>query len=242
MNWSFNKRYWCISWKTSIAKTHVDLDEVSSLIYLQIILSFSQKHNIKCNTVCCKYREVHCIVSIFWVAQPSWHHTAVVPAMLIVWPLASWVAALKLWPALSCSTPPAHSVCLYLLDSTHLIRQASQNVGSWKTSLSSSLFNSLSLPFSQFFLCLSVSLSLRLSIYHSQLLSQLLRSHVSERWKGCLTVKKNLQLCFILHPTECCSCLWLSAFTAASQKRFLYHKYLSVSHWYTPSPFSDFKM
>lgn len=136
--------------------------------------------------------------------------------MLIVWPLASWVAALKLWPALSRCTPPARSVWLYALDSTHLLRQASQNVGSWKTSLSPSLSLILYLFPSPNFSIVSVSVSLCLSIYQSQLLSQLLRSHVSERWKRCLTVKKNLQLCFILHLTGCCSCLWLSASTAAS--------------------------
>lgn len=58
--------------------------------------------------------------------------------MLIVWPLASWVAALKLWPALSRCTPPACSVCLCVLDSAHLLRQASQNIISSKTSLSPS--------------------------------------------------------------------------------------------------------
>lgn len=86
--------------------------------------------------------------------------------------------------------------------------------------LSLSLLNSLSFSFSQFFHCLPVSLSLCLSIYQSQLLSQLLRSHVSERWKRCLIVKKNPQLCFILHLTGCCSCLRLSASTAASPKIF----------------------
>lgn len=155
--------------------------------------------------------------------------------MLIVWPLAAWVAALKLWPALPRSPPPAPSVCLCLLDSTHLLRQASQNIASWKTNLS--LFNSLSLSFSHFFHCLPVSLSLCLSIYHSQLLSQLLLSLVSERWKRCLTVKKNLQLCFILHLTECCSCLWPSASTSVSHKTFSPHKYLSFSCWHTPNPF-----
>lgn len=48
-------------------------------------------------------------------------------------------------------------------------------------SLSRSLFNSLSFPFSQFFHWLLVSLPLSLSIYQSRLLSQLLRWHVSER-------------------------------------------------------------
>lgn len=31
-------------------------------------------------------------------------------------------------------------------------------------------------------------------------------SHVSKRWKRCLAVKKNLQLCFIFHLTGSCSC------------------------------------
>lgn len=154
--------------------------------------------------------------------------------MLIVWPLAAWVAALKLWPALSRSPPPTPSVCLCLLDSTHLLRQASQN---WKTNLP--LFNSLSLSFPHFFHCLPASLSLCLPIYHSQLLSQLLFSLVSERWKRCLTVKKNLQLCFILHLTECCSCLWPSAFTSVSHQTFSPQKYLSFFCWHTPNPLKN---
>lgn len=47
--------------------------------------------------------------------------------------------------------------------------------------LALSLFNSSSFSSSQFLHCLSVSLSLCLSIYQSQLLSQLPGSHVSER-------------------------------------------------------------
>lgn len=104
-----------------------------------------------------------------------------------------------------------------------------------KPSLPLSLFNSLSLSFSQFFHCLAVSLSLCLSIYQSQLLSQLLRSHVSERWKRCLAEKKNLQLCFILHLTGCCSCLWLSASAAASHKTFSPLYTNTITCKYTPN-------
>lgn len=170
-------------------------------------------------TICCQ--QVHLIVKVILVPQPAEHNAAAAPPMLTVWPLASWVAALKLWPALSRCTPPVRSVCLCVLDSAHLLRQASQNIFTSKTSLLAlSLFNSLSFSSSQFLHCLSVSLSLCLSIYQSQLLSQLLGSHVSEGWKRCLTVKKNLQLCSILHLTGCCSCLRQSASAAASPKIF----------------------
>lgn len=138
--------------------------------------------------------------------------------MLAVWPLASWVAALKLWPALSHCTPAACSVCAGKPSPSSTGRPECWLLEDKLLSLSRSLFNSLSFPFSQFFHWLLVSLPLSLSIYQSRLLSQLLRWHVSERWKRCLTVKKNPQLCFILHHTGCCSCLCLSASTAASSR------------------------
>ena len=59
-----------------------------------------------------------------------------------------------------------------------------------KNKPSSLYFFKSPLSFSQFF-CLPVSLSLSLSIYHSQLLSHLLCTPVSKRWMRCLSVKKN---------------------------------------------------
>lgn len=147
--------------------------------------------------------------------------------------------------ALPRCTPPARSDRLSLLHSTHLLWQASQNIGSWKTGLSNFLSLILYLfPSPNCFHCLSVSLSLCLSIHQSQLLSQLLHSCVSERWKGCLTVKKILQLCFILHLTECCSCLWWSASSAASHRNpyCTSHKYLSCSTMLLIHMFSDLNM
>lgn len=54
--------------------------------------------------------------------------------MLTAWPLASWAAALKLWPALSRCTPTVCSVRICVLNSAHLLRQASQNIVSFSPS------------------------------------------------------------------------------------------------------------
>lgn len=84
-----------------------------------------------------------------------------------------------------------------------------------------SLFSSLSLfSLSQFLHRLPVSVPLCLPIYQRELLSRLLCAGVEERWKGCLIARKNLQLCFILCRTGCCSCRCRSASTAASHQIF----------------------
>lgn len=84
-----------------------------------------------------------------------------------------------------------------------------------------SLFSSLSLfSFPQFLHRLPVSVPLCLPIYQRELLSRLLRAGVGKRWKGCLIARKNLQLCFILYRTGCCSCRCRSASAAASHQIF----------------------
>lgn len=84
-----------------------------------------------------------------------------------------------------------------------------------------SLFSSLSLfSFSQFLHRLPVSVPLCLPIYQRELLSRLLRAGVRKRWKGCLIARKNLELCFILYRTGCCSCRCRSASAAASHQIF----------------------
>lgn len=139
------------------------------------------------------------------------------PSMLIVWPLPSWVAAAKLWPVLPCCSPNTHSSTSW----QHVLSSV------WKTSLPLSICKTFISSFLPIFLFLFASLSFRLSIYHSQLCCQLPCFPVSKGWKRCLSVKKNLQLCFISPLTTHCSCLWLSA--AKPLPRHKYHFFL----WHT---------
>lgn len=83
-----------------------------------------------------------------------------------------------------------------------------------------------------------VSPSLCLSIHQSQPFSRLLRSRVSERWTGCLTAKKTCSSVFILHLTQCkdCSCLWLSASSAAFHKTLFPFSYQYLSITRNPNP------
>lgn len=181
------------------------------------------------STICCQ--QGHCVIRIVSVALPSRHQTAVDLAMLIVWPLASWVAELKLWPTLPRCTPPACSVCLRALHSTHLLRQASQNVDSSKSSLSPTL--SLIL---YFFPPPNFSI-IALYRFHSACPSIKASSTpnscalMSGRGERGVSVKKNLQLCFILHRTGCCTCRCLSASTDCLPQNpsSISYKYLSIA-------------
>lgn len=84
-----------------------------------------------------------------------------------------------------------------------------------------SLLSSLSLfSFSQFLHRLPGSAPLCQPIYQRELLSWLLGAAVGKRWKRCLRARKNLQLCFILYRTGCCSCRCRSASAAASHQIF----------------------
>lgn len=138
--------------------------------------SYCFLHRSNGDAVCSHRRGARCAVSAWAVAQPVQLHTAVVPDMLIVWPLAAWVAALKLWPALPPSPPPTvlaqsarqHSPPPTGLLEHHLLKDKP---------LSLKFFISSLRPI---FHCLCVSPSLCLSIHHGQLLSQLQRFPVSE--------------------------------------------------------------
>lgn len=123
--------------------------------------------------------------------------------MLTVWPFHVGVSKLPLCLSVCVHRPP---------------RTRQRSLSSTKTSLS--LQFSVFLSFSQFLHRLPVSAPLCLPIYQRHLLSWLLGAGVGERWKRCLIARKNLQLCFILYRTGCCSCRCRSASAAASHQIF----------------------
>lgn len=121
-----------------------------------------------------------------------------------------WLSGLSRWECGSFDP-----LCLAAFSRPPCARHPSPS--SSKTSLTlqfSSLFSS------QFLHRLPVSVPLCLPIYQRELLSRLLRAGVGKRWKGCLIARKNLQLCFILYRTGCCSCRCRSASAAASHQIF----------------------
>lgn len=129
---------------------------------------------------------------------------AAAATLLTVWPFQ--LEVLKLWPALSGCVQPS---------SVHLTALA-QLLKDQPLSSVLCLYS----PSSNFSIALPVSAPLCLPIYQRELLSWLLGAGVEGRWKRCLIARKNLQLCFILYRTGCCSCRCRSASTAASHQIF----------------------